>query len=190
MRRLVLCSLLSILSACASTTKPSLLSAAAIESRRVDAVMPGGEWRGSVQWAATAALEGGKSSGMYLIRVSSCAGKVSVDVSEDGESYIPTLVNSPVEASADLYRFSFVDAAASIDPSWVEMQSFGMALREGDAADIIWSRMVNNRHVSSENSLRVFSQLGAGKLTRTSSSCKSESMDNKREKARDGERET
>ena len=171
MIRLLFTSAALLLSACATNVKPET-APAPVTARPTQ--MPDGQWTGSVRWAATALLEGDRNSGVFEIRISACAGKVEILLTEDGKNHIPIPIGSNVVSGSDLHLFYYLNASDPTDPSWVELQSYSLALRQNETADVMWSRTVNNRHTDSADPQRTFSQAGRGKVTRTEAQCKTE----------------
>jgi hypothetical protein len=144
----------------------------ALESESPETIaIPDGQWSGTVSWMATAPIS--KSMGVANIRIEVCEGYVEVFLSDPGDAEVRVTIGYNVVAGPDLYMLYRLTTADFDDPHWVEVHSYTLALREGDTADVTWTRTVNNRLSDATDPVRTFSQFGRGKATRTASSCDS-----------------
>jgi hypothetical protein len=64
-----------------------------------------------------------------------------------------------------------MDQEAPEDPIWVETQSFALVEFPSNTLMVSWSRSVNNRVVMDEHPLRVFLDIGMGRLHKASEDC-------------------
>lgn len=168
--------LIAAITLCASATAAWNTVAVATEAPSVPA-MPDGQWEGALDWAATAALADQKrsgnyqSSGTFKVRIEACSGYVEVFLAADGDGEFMIPIGINVLSLPDLHLFHMLKSADPDDPSWVEVHTYTLALREENTADLTWSRAVNNRHSEATDPRRTFSQVGRGKLTRTGFAC-------------------
>jgi hypothetical protein len=129
-----------------------------------------GIWVGEIQWHASFPADDGKTSGAKEI------GFVNCDVGpefywKEGDGYIKGNVKWQYLHNRTTHLFFVVTQEKSDDPSWIEAQSWTLVELPPDEIAFSWSRSVDNRHSTPDDPERTFSQVGFGRLTRTSEGC-------------------
>jgi hypothetical protein len=138
--------------------------------KQIESLIPDGTWEGSLDWIVR--MDGRKDKGGQGLAVAACGGQVRIWLMDENGNYRGPRKDFQVRSSLQSYSIQFIDKA-TVQPDWIEIQTYTLLELNGVSAAVQWSRSVNNRDLAPDDANRTIFEYGVGTLKKTRETCSS-----------------